>query len=372
MKITRLELMHVRPRWVFLKVHTDRDIVGLGEPSLEGRAQTVAQAVRELEPMLIGEDPRRIEHLWQRMYRQTFYRGGPVLSSAISGVDQALWDILGKSLGVPVHQLLGGRVRDRIRMYGWIKGGATGDYIDNFIHHVEQKRFTAYKFSPIEACRMLETPAEMERAVEMVARVRETAGPEIDIAIDMHGRTTPALSRRLAKKLEPYDPLFMEEPVLPGDTDALVALSRATSIPLATGERLYSRWDFQDVIQRQAVAVVQPDLSHACGVSEVRRIAAMAESRNIAMAPHCPLGPIALAACLQVDAATPNFLCQEHVTLGEGYLREPFVVNDGYIEVPTGPGLGIALDEKAMCDKLFAGDWQTPTFELPDGSITEW
>ncbi len=372
MKITSLELLHVKPRWVFLKVHTDTDIVGLGEPSLEGRALTVAQAVKELEPMLLGEDPRRIEHLWQRMYRQTFYRGGPVLTSALSGVEQALWDILGKSLGAPVHQLLGGRVRDRVRMYGWTKGGKTGNYIEDFMHAVGERAFTAYKFSPVEACRYLETPAQMQQAVDMMAGARKLAGPDIDIAVDMHGRTTPALSKRLAKKFEPYDPLFIEEPVLPGDTAALKELSRATTIPIATGERLYTRWDFQDVIHAQAVAVVQPDLSHAGGVFEARKIAAMAESRHIAFAPHCPLGPVALAACLQVDACTPNLLAQEHVTLGVGYLKQPFEVKAGYIDVPTAPGLGIELDDEALQDKLFAGDWQTPTFELEDGSIAEW
>ena len=372
MKITHFELLHVRPRWLFLKVHTDVGIIGLGEPTLEGRARTVAEAVREYERMLIGQDPRRIEHLWQRMYRQTFYRGGPVLCSAISGIEQAMWDILGKSLGVPVYQLLGGAVRDRIRIYGWTRGGQTGDYIENFIHHLEARQFTAYKFAPIDACRMIESPAAMQRAVDRVAEARRIVGDEIDLAVDLHGRCTPALSRRLARKLEPFDLLFIEEPVLPGDTAALAALSAACSTPIATGERLFTRWQFQELIERQAAAVLQPDLSHVGGIFETRKIAAAAEARNIAIAPHCPLGPIALAASLQVDATTPNFLIQEHVTLGAEYLKQPFIVNDGYIDLPTGPGLGIELDDEKVKAGQFDGDWDTPTFHLDDGSIAEW
>ena len=372
MKITHFELLHVRPRWVILKVHTDAGIVGLGEPTLEGRAQTVVMAVREYERMLIGQDPRRIEHLWQMMYRQTFYRGGPVLCSAISGIEQALWDILGKSLGVPVYQLLGGAVRDRIRIYGWTGGGRTGDYIEDFLHHIEGGEFTAYKFAPIDAAWMIESPAAMQKAVDRVAEARRKAGPQIDLAVDFHGRCTPALSRRLAQKLEPFDLMFIEEPVLPGDTAALKALSAATSTPIATGERLFTRWQFQDLIEQRAVAVLQPDLSHVGGIHEARKIAAAAEARDIAIAPHCPLGPIALAASLQLDACTPNFLIQEHVTLGAEYLKQPFEVKGGYIDLPTGPGLGIELDEQKVEAGMFEGDWDTPTFWHGDGSVAEW
>ena len=373
MKITRLQTFHVRPRWLFLKIETDQGITGWGEPTLEGRTQTVATCVAEMSRMLIGEDPRRIEHLWQRLYRGGFYRNGPVLCSAISGIEQALWDILGKSLGVPVYQLLGGAVRERVRVYGWIKGGATGDYIENFLHQVEERKFTAYKFSPIEACRHIEMPEAMDRAEELVAAARQAAGKGVDLGLDFHGRTSPALARRLAQRFEKYDPFFIEEPVLPGDTAALKEFSRSTSIPTAAGERLFTRWQFQEVIEQQAVAVVQPDLAHCGGIYECRKIAAMAESRNITLAPHCPLGPIALAASLQVDACTPNFLCQEHVTLGVGYLKQPFVVDAGYIGVPTGPGLGIEIDEEAIANhRDFAGDWATPMFCTEDGCFAEW
>ena len=372
MKIARIETFHVRPRWLFVKLTTDQGLAGWGEATLEGRSQTTATAVRELARMIQGEDPRRIEHLWQRMYRCTFYRGGPVLTSAISGIEHALWDILGKSLGVPVHQLLGGAVRDRIRMYGWTHGGKTGDYIEKFQHRLTSGRFSAYKFTPVEGCRMIETPAAMDAAVERMREARELAGREVDLAVDFHGRVTPALARRLAQKLEPFDPMFIEEPVLPGDTAALKAVAASTTVPIATGERLFTRWQFQELIEQQAVAIVQPDLAHVGGIFEARKIAAMAESRNIAFAPHCPLGPIALAASLQVDACTPNFLIQEHVTLGEGYLKRPLEVVDGHIAVPAEPGLGIEVDEQALSEHAFAGDWDTPTFSLDDGSITEW
>lgn len=372
MQITAIDTFHVRPRWLFLKMSTDAGLVGWGEATLEGRTQTVAAAIAEYARTLVGEDPRRIEHLWQRMFRQTFYRGGPVLCSAISGIEHALWDILGQSLNVPVHQLLGGAVRNRIRLYGWTEGAKTGDYIEKFQHRLQSGRFTAYKFCPVEACRLIESPAQMDAAVARVREARELAGRETDLAIDLHGRVTPAVARRLAQKFEPFDPLFLEEPVLPGDTAAIKTIAESTTIPIATGERLFTRWQFQELIEQQAVAIVQPDLAHVGGIWEARKIAAMAESRNIAFAPHCPLGPIGLAASLQVDACTPNFLIQEHVTLGEGYLKQPFEVVDGHIAVPTAPGLGIEVDEDALKQHLFDGTWETPTFELPDGTVAEW
>jgi galactonate dehydratase len=372
LKITRLETIHVKPRWLFLKIHTDQGIIGLGEPTLEGRTQTVETAVREIERYLIGKDPRTIEKHWQTIYRGTFYRGGPVLSSALSGVEQALWDILGKHLNVPVWQLLGGKVRDKIRMYGWVKGETTGDYIENFKLNIKDTKFTAFKFCPVPAVQMIEIPAMLDRIVHNVKEVREAAPRHVDIALDFHGRTTPALARRIIPLVEQYDPMFIEEPVLPGDTAALKNIAASTSIPIAAGERLFTRWQFNDLIEQQAIAIIQPDVSHAGGIFETRKIAAMAEARNIAVAPHCPLGPIALAACLHLAACTPNHLIQEHLSLGEGYLKEPFVVNDGYISVPEKPGLGIELDESAIQEKIFAGDWETPVFTLEDGSFAEW
>jgi galactonate dehydratase len=372
MKITRFETFHVRPRWLCLKIETDQGLIGWGEPTLEGRAQTVETAVQEMMRELVGQDPRRIEHHWQTLHRGGFYRGGPVLTSALSGIEQALWDILGQHLRVPVHQLLGGRVRDRIRMYGWSGGEPTGDYIENVKKSIAAREFTAYKLVPVPAMQAIESPAVVDRVVELVAGVRAQIGRDIDLALDFHGRVSPAMARQLARRLEPYQPIFLEEPVLPGDTAALLEVAQGTTIPIAAGERLFTRWQFQELIERRAVAVVQPDLSHCGGIWEARKIAAMAESRNIAIAPHCPLGPIALAACFQLAACTPNFLIQEHLTLGEDLLVEPFQVVDGHVAVPEKPGLGIEIDEAALRARVFAGDWRAPQFRLPDGSFAEW
>jgi galactonate dehydratase len=371
MKITKLETLFVKPRWLFLKVHTDEGIVGLGEPVVEGRAQTVAAAVHEIGRYLIGQDPRRIEHHWQAIYRGQFYRGGPVLTSALSGIEQALWDITGKWLGVPVYQLLGGAVRDRIRMYGWLGGETYGDYIESAKVSAGQG-FTALKMGILGAVNIVDTPAVVEANVERFAAIREAVGKEVDVGIDFHGRASPAMAVRLARALEPYEPMFIEEPVLPDNVDVMVTVARSTTIPIATGERLFTKWGFREVLEKQAATVLQPDLSHAGGILECKKIAAMGETYFAAVAPHCPLGPIALASCLQLDACTPNFLVQEHVTLGEGYLKEPFVIKGGYIDLPTKPGLGIELDDVALADKLDDGSWETPRLWHADGSVADW
>lgn len=372
MRIARLETFRVKPRWLFVKVHTDVGICGWGEASVPGRIRTVEAAVHELGRALTGADPLQIEAIWQQSYKGTFYRGGVILTSALSGVEQALWDIAGKALKAPVYQLLGGRVRDRVRMYGWLRGAATGDYVDRAAQDAEAKGFTAYKLVPVPAMRMIESPATFDKVVGEVARFREALGRGIDVAVDFHGRATPAVARQLIPLLEAFSPMFIEEPVLPGNLDALKELKEQTCIPIATGERLFTRWQFRDVVYRQAASIVQPDLANAGGILEVRKIAAMAEVEEIALAPHCPVGPIALAASLQVAACTPNFVCQEHLTLGEGYLKEPFVVKNGYIELSDGPGLGIQIDEERLQEKLMTSDWETPQFRLPDGSFSEW
>jgi galactonate dehydratase len=371
MKITKLETFFVKPRWLFLKVSTDEGIVGWGEPVVEGRSQTVAAAVHEIGRYLIGEDPRRIEHHWQAIYRGQFYRGGPVLCSALSGIEQALWDITGKWLGQPIWQLLGGATRDRIRMYGWVGGETYGDYIESAKVSVDAG-FTALKIGLPGSVNIVETPANADRIVERFAALRESVGSEIDIGIDFHGRVSPAMAVRLARALEPYAPMFIEEPVLPENVDALVTVARSTTIPIATGERLFTKWGFREVLEKQAAAILQPDLSHAGGILECKKIAAMAECYYAAIAPHCPLGPIALAACLQLDACIPNFLVQEHLTTGEGYLKQPFVVQDGYIGVPQKPGLGIDMDEGLLQEQLYDGTWETPRLWHPDGSVADW
>jgi galactonate dehydratase len=371
MKITKLETFFVKPRWVFLKMHTDEGLVGWGEPIVEGWSRTTVAAVHEMGRYLIGQDPRRIEHHWQALYRGAFYRGGPILCSALSGIDQAMWDILGKSLGVPAYQLLGGAVRDKIRIYTGI-GGNTEEACLASGRAAREAGFTATKTCPFGSVRFAESPEFVEGTVARMAALREGAGKGVDIAVDFHGRVSPAMAIRLARALEPFDPLFIEEPCLPENVDALVTIARSTSIPIATGERLFTRFGFREVLEKGAAAILQPDVSHAGGISEVRKIAAMAEPYYAAIAPHCPLGPIALAACLQVDACTPNFLCQEQVCLGEGYLKNPFVHEAGYIPVPTGPGLGIEVDEGAFADKLCDGGWENPRDWYEDGSLADW
>jgi galactonate dehydratase len=353
MRITKLETLIVKPRWVFLKMHTDEGLVGLGEPTLENRARTIVQAVAELEPYLIGKDPTRVVHHWQAMYKHAFYRGGPVLTSALSGVEQALWDLAGKAAGVPVYKLLGGPLRDRIKVYAHCHGTTTEELVANAQARVAQG-FRALKTGIWggRPARVIETPAFVDRVAERLATLRSAVGKEVDIGVDFHGAISPQTAALLIKALEPYQPLFFEEIVQCQNVEVMADLARKTHIPIATGERLFTKWAFREVLEKGAATILQPDLSHAGGIFETRLIAGMAEAYYAAIAPHCPLGPISLAAGLQVDAAIPNFLAQEQVHLGEGYLKEPFVVKDGYIDLPTKPGLGIELDEEGVAAQL--------------------
>jgi galactonate dehydratase len=367
LRITRLETFLVQPRWLFLKVHTNAGIVGLGEPILEGRAKTCATAVEEIAPYLVGKDPRRVVHHWQAIYRHAFYRGGPILTSALSGIDQALWDIKGKALGVPVYELLGGPTRDRVRVYLHARS-------PDAIRAGIERGFTAFKTGPAKrrSARLVETKGFVDHVAERFAELREAAGPESDVAIDFHGAVPPATAKLLIKALEPHQPFFIEEPVQCQNVDVLADIARGTFLPIATGERLFTKWGFREVLEKRAASVLQPDLCHAGGITEVRLIAGMAEAYYTAVAPHNPLGPISLAAGIQLAASIPNFLCQEQVTLGDGYLKRPFQVEDGYVPIPTGPGLGIELDEDALADKI-DHDWQNPeTYDSDDGSVTDW
>src|SRR5216684_1948546 len=367
LKITKLEMMLVKPRWLFLKIHTNAGITGLGEPITEGRALTCREAVMEVEPYLIGKDPRAVTHHWQAIYRHAFYRGGPILTSALSGIDQALWDIKGKALGVPVYELLGGPTRDRIRVY------AHGDKPEQLKAGVA-KGFTAFKTGPAKKrpARYIETPAAVQYATEQFAELRRAVGNDVDIAIDFHGAISPATAKLLIKALEPYQPMFVEEPINCQEHDIMAEIARETFLPIATGERVFTKWGFREVLEKKAAAVLQPDLCHAGGITEVRLIAGMAEAFYATIAPHNPLGPISLAAGVQMAASIPNFLCQEQVSLGEGYITKPFVVKKGYIDVPTGPGLGIELDENALADKI-GHDWKNrELYDADDGSVVDW
>jgi galactonate dehydratase len=375
LRVTKLETFLVKPRWLFLKVHTDAGIVGLGEPILEGRARTCATAVQELEPWLIGEDPTRIVHHWQACYKHAFYRGGPLLTSALSGIEQALWDIQGKWLGLPVYKLLGGPTRDRIRVYG-TAGGATPEAAAESIRRAVAEGFNAVKVGSATTRtrhgRVIEPPSFTDDQVAIFAAMRQAAGRDVDIAIDFHGAVPPQTAKRLIKALEPYHPLFVEEPVQAQNVDVLADIAHATEIPIATGERLFTKWGFREVLEKRAASILQPDLSHAGGIMECRIIAGMAEAYYAAIAPHCPLGPIALASCLHLDAAIPNFLCQEGGRItGQGYIKQPFQHENGYLPLPTAPGLGVELDEEALQDKL-DHDWQNRKSYAEDGAAIDW
>jgi galactonate dehydratase len=367
LKITKLETMLVQPRWLFLKVYTNAGIVGLGEPVVEGRAQTVATAVKEIEPYLIGKDPRQVVHHWQAIYRHAFYRGGPVLTSALSGIDQALWDIKGKALGVPVYELLGGPTRSKVRVYAHAR---TPDQLKEKV----AQGFTAIKTGVAKRrpARYIESPAEVKYAAEKFGELRKAAGDDIDIAIDFHGAISPALAKVLIKALEPHNPMFIEEPINCQEHDIMAEIARGTHLPIATGERVFTKWGFREVLEKKAAVILQPDLCHAGGITEVRLIAGLAEAYYATIAPHNPLGPISLAAGVQLAASIPNFLCQEQVNLGDGYLKKPFTVSKGYIDVPAGPGLGIELDEDAVAKKL-GHDWRNrEEYDQDDGSVMDW
>lgn len=382
MKITQIELFSVPPRWLFLKISTDEGLDGWGEPIVEGHAQTVAAAVREAADYLIGRDPDQIEDIWQTLYRARFYRGGAIMLSAMAGIDQALWDIKGKRYGAPIYQLLGGAVRDRIRVYSWIGGDRPSDVVAAAQEKAAQG-FTAIKMNASEEMHFVESYAAIERCVARVAALREAMGSDFGIAVDFHGRLHKPMAKVLAKALEPYHPLFIEEPVLPEHNEALPEIAAHAAVPIATGERMYSRWEFKTLLARGGVDIIQPDLSHAGGITEVHKIAAMAEAYDVALAPHCPLGPIALAACLQIDAVCANAFIQEqslgiHYNQGNDlldYLLDPSVFQyaDGVVRIPSGHGLGIQINEAAVREAAQRGhQWRNPVWRRADGSIAEW
>lgn len=382
MKITRLTTFIVPPRWCFLKIETDEGIVGWGEPVLEGRAHTVAAMVDELADYLIGKDPRQIEDHWTVMYRAGFYRGGGVHMSALAGIDQALWDIKGKALGVSVSDLLGGQVRERIRVYSWIGGDRPSDTAAAAQAAVA-RGFTAVKMNGTEELQFIDSHDKVERCLANVAAVREAVGPNVGIGVDFHGRVHKPMAKVLLRELEPYKLMFVEEPVLSEHHEALKELAHMATMPIALGERLYSRWDFKRVLSEGYVDIVQPDPSHAGGITETRKIAAMAEAYDVALALHCPLGPIALAANLQIDAGCYNAFIQEQ-SLGIHYNAandlldyvsnpEVFAYEDGMVTIPTGPGLGIEVNEAYVRERAAEGHrWRNPVWRHKDGSFAEW
>lgn len=382
MKITGYELYQVPPRWLFLKIETSEGIVGWGEPVVEGKAATVKAAVIELMEGLIGKDPQNIEDHWNMMYRAGFYRGGPILMSAIAGIDQALWDIKGKFYNAPIYQLLGGKARDTMKVYSWIGGDRPAE-VGTAAKEMIDKGFKAVKMNATEELQVIDTYDKIDAAIARIAAVREAVGPAVGIGIDFHGRVHKPMAKILAKELEAYRPMFIEEPVLPENNEALREIANLTSIPIATGERMFSRWQFKDLLIGGYADIIQPDLSHAGGITECKKIFSMAEAFDVAVAPHCPLGPIALAACLQVDATSYNAFIQEqslgiHYNQGSDILdyivdKNVFKYEDGYVKIPDGPGLGIEINEdhvKAMAK--IGHNWKNPVWRHQDGSIAEW
>jgi galactonate dehydratase len=380
MQIARIETFLVPPRWLFVRVETGEGAVGWGEASLEGHGEAVVGAFEALKDRFIGADPARIEDIWQIAYRGGFYRGGPVLMSALSGLDQALWDLKGRALGVPAWELLGGRVRDRIRAYAWI-GGDRPNEIAAAAAARRAQGFSAIKMNATPELDWIGTPKLFD---EVVARVQAAQAEGMDVGLDFHGRVHRPMAKQLAKVLEPLGLLFIEEPLLSENPEGLAQIAAITATPIALGERLYSRWDFKPFFEAGAVDIIQPDLSHAGGLSECRRIAAMAEAYDVAVAPHCPLGPLALAACLQLAATAPNVAIQEmslgiHYNTG-GHDLLNFVTNqaaltpvDGYLPIPTGPGLGVDIDEAAVREAAREPHrWRNPIWRTNDGSFAEW
>ena len=380
MKIVKIEQYFPCPRTRFIKITTDNDLIGWGETTLEGKPKSTSSAVEELADYLIGKDPLRIEHHWQHIYRSAFFRGGPILMTALSGIDQALWDIAGKYYSVPVYQLLGGPVRDRIRVYAhWGIHDLSDKGLDDAkkrLAWLQKNNYTAFKTGPGGKWRGHEPPAVIDDFVKRAYMMREWVGPDIELAFDFHGKMTPALAIEICHEIKNMRPLFVEEPIPQENVAALKQVSDHVPFPIATGERLLSRWEFREVFEKQAVAFIQPDCSHAGGITELKKIANMAEVYYIHVLPHCAIGPIAFTACMHVDAVIPNFLAQEQIDqgLGEGIFKEPWKVENGHIELPKNPGLGFEIDEQVM--ELNVGQYQEELggeyFYKTDGSVADW
>ena len=381
MKISDNKVYKVKPRWIFVKVLTDEGITGWGEMISGTKTETVVAGAYEMGKKLIGRDPFEIERLWQEMHR-SFFRGGPINGTIISGLEMALWDIKGKALNLPVYELLGGAARDRIRVYSWIGGDRPSDVAEQAQARVD-KGFTAIKMNATSELHYIDSYNKVQAVVDRVASIRDQVGDQLEIGIDFHGRVHRPMAKVLAHALEPYHPMFLEEVVLPENWDSFDDIAREVSIPLATGERLYTRWDFKNLFRQGAIDIVQPDVALCGGILETRKIAAMAEAFDMAVAPHAPYGPVSLAATLQVDACTPNVFIQEqslgiHYNQGFDLLdfvknKEIFQYKDSYVQLPKGPGLGIDMDEDKIKEVAQEGlVWSNPSWKNYDGTIAEW
>ena len=382
MKITAVNTYFVRPRWGFVEIVTDEGYTGWGEAVLEGHASAVLACVQEYKDYLIGFDPCRIEDIHATIYRAGFYRGGGVLMSALSGIDQALWDIKGKVFHAPVYELMGGACRDKMKVYSWIGGDRPSD-VGAAAKEKKDAGFKAIKMNATEELQMIDTYDKVDAVLERVAAIRESCGKYFGIAIDFHGRVHKPMAKVLAKKLEEFDPVFIEEPVLCENMEVFAEIAAACNVPIATGERLFTKYDFKRLLQAGGVDIIQPDLSHAGGITEVKKIAAMAEAYDVALAPHCPLGPIALAACLNVDATSYNAVIQEqsigiHYNVGKSVLdyvtnQSDFDFVDGFVDLPKKPGLGVDVNKELVLEEnKTPHNWKNPVWHHADGSVAEW
>ncbi len=381
LKISDIKVYKVKPRWIFVKVLTDEGIAGWGEMISGTKTETVVAGANEMGKKLIGRNPFEIERLWQEIHR-SFFRGGPINGTIISGLEMALWDIKGKALNLPVYELLGGAARDRIRVYSWIGGDRPSDVAEQAQERVD-KGFTAIKMNATSELHYIDSYNKVQAVVDRVASIRDQVGDQLEIGIDFHGRVHRPMAKVLAHALEPYHPMFLEEVVLPENWESFDDIAREVSVPLATGERLYTRWDFKNLFRQGAVDIVQPDVALCGGILETRKIAAMAEAFDMGVAPHAPYGPVSLAATLQVDACTPNVFIQEqslgiHYNQGFDLLdfvknKEIFQYKDSYVQLPKGPGLGIDMDEDKIKEVAQEGlVWSNPAWKNYDGTIAEW
>lgn len=381
MLITSVEVYKVKPRWIFLKLNTDEGISGWGECVGGTRTETVVSCIKEVAAYLIGKNPLDIEAHFQLMYR-FFFRGGPIHMTAVSGLETALWDIKGKYHNMPVYDFLGGKAREKIMVYSWIGGDRPCDTGKEALDRKE-KGFKAVKLNALAEMHYIDSHKKIDAVLENMQAIRTAVGYDLEVGIDFHGRVHKAMAKVLAKELEPFKPMFIEEPVLPENEEALKHIASHTTIPIATGERLSSRWDFKHLISAGIVDIIQPDVALSGGILETKKIAAMAEAFDIAVAPHAPYGPIALAASIHVDVCTPNVFIQEQ-SLGIHYNRgfdlldfmknkEMFQYHDGYVDIPKGPGLGVEIDEEKVKEVSTQDlNWSNPKWKNHDGTMAEW
>ena len=381
MKITEIKVYKVKPRWIFIKISTDEGIDGWGEMISGTKTETVVAGAYEMGKRIVGRNPMEIERIWQELHR-SFFRGGPINGTIISGIEMALWDIKGKYYNAPVYELLGGAVRDNIMVYSWIGGDRPDEVVESALDRLD-RGFKAIKMNATEELHYIDSFKKVQEVVDRVASIRNKVGYDLEIGVDFHGRVHKPMAKVLAKELEPYKPMFLEEVVLPENEEHFAEIAQHVSTPLATGERLYTRWQFKNIFKQGAIDIIQPDVALVGGILETRKIAAMAEAYDMAVAPHAPYGPIALAATLQVDACTPNVFIQEqslgiHYNKGFDLLdfvknKEMFQYKDGFVDLPTKPGLGIEMNEEFVEEIAQKGlVWTNPMWKNYDGTIAEW